>query len=145
MSSLFGALAPPTDAQSSSCFVPPANAESLFVAWASSRPVNAHPDTVVLAVRFGAVPVQVVGAKLFQSKLIGAAGARLPSSPSKPAAFETGPADAGPDPAYRSPSMAKHSADSAAMMRLRLLIRRWVGLWFVVGWRFCSMSAPSYG
>jgi hypothetical protein len=58
-SSLFGAFEPPTVAQASSCFVPPANPVSLFVACASSRPTNDQPAVVFADWRNGAVPVHV--------------------------------------------------------------------------------------
>jgi hypothetical protein len=89
---------------------------------------------VLLDVRNGAVPVQVVGAKLFQSKLIGACGFRLPSSNSKPAASETGPADAGPEDVARTPNRAKHTADTAAMTRRDRLIRQRVGRCLAGDW-----------
>jgi len=45
----------------------------------------------LLAFWYGAVPCQLSGAKLFQSKLIEGAGVRLPSLSSKPAAVPIGP------------------------------------------------------
>ena len=81
----------PTPGQSASCFVPPSNALSDVVFWASSRPVNAHPLTDLLDRRSGALPVQVVGSKLFQSKEMFGSATRFPSLSSKPAAVPTGP------------------------------------------------------
>src|SRR5918993_189227 len=83
-SSLFGADAPITEAQLSSCLVPPANAVSLPVFWASSIPRKVQPSAVLLETRVGAVPVQVVGLKLFQSIPAAALSTRLPSSSSNP-------------------------------------------------------------
>src|SRR5215213_9046327 len=91
-SSLFGADAPITEAQLSSCLVPPANAVSLLVFSASSIPRNVQPSAVLLEIRDGAVPVQVVGLKLFQSIPGVTLSTRLPSSSSNPERFPTGPA-----------------------------------------------------
>ena len=82
---MLGALAEMTVAQLSSCLVPPAKPVSLVVAWASSIPRKFQPSAVLSDVRKGAVPVQVVGAKLFQSMSDRPAlSTRLPSSSSKP-------------------------------------------------------------
>src|SRR5215213_1922019 len=55
-SSLFGADAPITEAQLSSCLVPPANPVSLPDFCASSSPRKVHPRAVLLDTRDGAVP-----------------------------------------------------------------------------------------
>ena len=62
-------------------------ATAVVVAEASSSPVNAHPDTVLDDVRYGAVPTQLVGEKSFQS--ISVSCVRFPSANSKPASEET--------------------------------------------------------
>lgn len=98
--------------------VPPANALSSVLTCQSSKPLKVHPDAVALPILVGAVPIHV-GEKLFQSKLMGAAGARLPSSPSKPALVPTVPAllkVAGPT----SPSTT--AAVAPMMTLLRILI-----------------------
>src|SRR6266542_3376333 len=97
-----------------SCLVPPAKAESPPVAWASSRPLNVHGPTTLVDVRVGGEPVHVVGAKLFQSKLIGACGARFPSSSSKPAAVPMGPGEANPAVATVKASTSAATAANSA-------------------------------
>src|SRR5918994_2218440 len=119
-SSLFGADAPITEAQLSSCLVPPANAVSLPVFCASSIPRNVQPRAVLLDIRVGAVPVQVVGLKLFQSIPAGALSTRLPSSSSNPERVPTGPASA----AIENTSRAETASPATAAWRGRLLAHR---------------------
>src|SRR5215207_735126 len=119
-SSLFGADAPITEAQLSSCLVPPANAVSLLVFCATSSPRKVQPSAVLLEVRFGAVPVQVVGLKLFQSIPAAALSARLPSSSSNPESVPTGPASA----AIENTSRADTASPATVACRGRLLAHR---------------------
>src|SRR3954454_3698834 len=108
------------EAQLSSCLVPPANALSLLVFCASSSPRKVHPRAVWLDVRVGAVPVQVVGLKLFQSIPAVALSTRLPSSSSNPERFPTGPASA----AIENTSSAETASPATAACRERLLAHR---------------------
>ena len=120
-SSLFGADAPITEAQLSSCLVPPANAVSLFVFCASSSPRKVQPRAVLLDIRVGAVPVQVVGSKLFQSiPAMAALSTRLPSSSSNPESVPTGPASA----AIENTSRAETASPATVACRGRLLAHR---------------------
>ena len=84
---MFGALPGFLVPQSLSCLTPPAKPVSVADTDASSNPLNDQPLTSVVAVRYGAVPVQSsdpeAGSKLFQSKPP-VSGARLPSAASKP-------------------------------------------------------------
>src|SRR3954454_14752356 len=108
------------EAQLSSCLVPPANALSLLVFCASSSPRNVHPRAVLLDVRVGAVPVQLVGLKLFQSIPAAALSTRLPSSSSNPDSVPTGPASA----ATENTSRAETASPATVAWRGRLLAHR---------------------
>src|SRR5438552_3038878 len=125
-SSLFGALVPVTPAQSSSCFVPPANPVSVLNFWASVRPLNTQPLAVFDADWYGALPVQVTGLKPFQSNV--ELTTRFPSSSSKPAALPMGPADAAPPMASSSAPSAttKRSRKSAFEGHILVRFRRWL-------------------
>lgn len=96
--------------------VPPAKIVSLGSAgfWASSMPVNVQPFVSLVAWRYGAVPVQLVGVKSFQSKV--ESMTRFASLPSKLAAVDWPAADTSVAPTAR-PSVTKTARSTSASWR----------------------------